>query len=75
MNLNCVKKYLALELRTLPSASPRPNMRLPRLGALAEVDWSPKEARDWESFQARAALNETRLDALDVNYRPLSKPD
>lgn len=50
-------------------------MMFPRLGALSEVDWSPKSARDWNSFQARAALNEKRLDALGVNYRPLSKPE
>lgn len=50
-------------------------MMFPRLGALSEVDWSPKEARDWDDFQARATVNEKRLDAMGVNYRPLSKPD
>ena len=50
-------------------------MMFPRLGALAEVDWSPKAARDWADFQTRAALNEKRLAAMRVNYRPLSKPD
>jgi hexosaminidase len=50
-------------------------MMFPRLGALAEVDWSPKEARDWENFKTRAALNEKRLAAMGVNYRPLSKPE
>src|ERR1035437_1026920 len=50
-------------------------MMFPRLGALAEVDWSLKEARDWENFKTRTALNEKRLAALGVNYRPLSKPD
>jgi hexosaminidase len=50
-------------------------MMFPRLGALSEADWSPKETRDWDNFQARAALNEKRLAALGVNYRPLSKPD
>ena len=50
-------------------------MMFPRLNALSEVDWSPKAARDWDDFQARAALNEKRLDALGVNYRPLSKAD
>ena len=50
-------------------------MLLPRLGALSEADWSPKEARDWESFKARAALNEKRLDVMGVNYRPLSMPE
>ena len=46
-------------------------MMFPRLGALSEVDWSPKNSRDWNSFQTRAALNEKRLDVLGVNYRPL----
>ncbi|MDR3460536.1 MAG: beta-N-acetylhexosaminidase [Verrucomicrobiae bacterium] len=50
-------------------------MMFPRLGALAEADWSPKESRDWESFQARTALNEKRLDAMGMNYRPLSKAE
>jgi hexosaminidase len=50
-------------------------MMFPRLCALAEVVWSPKEIRDWNDFKIRAALNEKRLDALGVNYRPLAKPD
>jgi len=50
-------------------------MMFPRLGALAEVDWSPKTARDWDDFKARTAQNEKRLDAMGVNYRPVSKPD
>ncbi len=50
-------------------------MMFPRLGALSEVDWSPKEMRNWDDFKVRTALNEKRLDAMNVNYRPLSKPD
>jgi hexosaminidase len=50
-------------------------MMFPRLGALSEVDWSPKEMRNWPDFEARAALNEKRLDAMGVNYRPLAKRD
>ena len=50
-------------------------MMFPRLEALAEVNWSPKELRNWEDFKSRAALNEKRLDALGVNFRPVSKPD
>jgi hexosaminidase len=50
-------------------------MMFPRLGALSEVDWSLKENRDWNDFKVRTAVNEKRLDAMDVNYRPLSKPD
>jgi hexosaminidase len=50
-------------------------MTFPRLEALSEADWSPKDERDWDDFKARAALNEKRLDALNVNYRPIAKPD
>ncbi|HXS69038.1 MAG TPA: beta-N-acetylhexosaminidase [Candidatus Polarisedimenticolia bacterium] len=50
-------------------------MMFPRLGALSEVDWSPKETRNWQDFRARAALNEKRLDLMGVNYRPLAKPE
>ena len=50
-------------------------MMFPRLGALAEVNWSLKVSRDWENFKARTAVNEKRLDVMKVNYRPLSKPD
>ena len=50
-------------------------MMFPRLGALAEADWSPKEIRDWDNFKARTAVNEKRLDAMGVNYRPLSTPE
>lgn len=50
-------------------------MMFPRLGALAEATWSPKTARDFENFKARTAVNEKRLGALGVNYRPLSKPE
>jgi hexosaminidase len=50
-------------------------MMFPRLGALSEVDWSTGEARNWDDFKARTALNERRLDAMNINYRPMSKPD
>jgi hexosaminidase len=50
-------------------------MMFPRLGALSEVDWSPKADRNWNDFQNRAALNERRLSLMGVSYRPLAKPD
>ncbi len=40
----------------------------PRLSALAEVGWSPKEKRDWPDFSARLATHLRRLDALGVTY-------
>lgn len=59
----------------IPNLSQVEYMMFPRLGALAEVDWSPKAARDWDDFKARTAQNEKRLAAMGVNYRPVSKPD
>jgi hexosaminidase len=44
-------------------------MTIPRLCALAEVAWSPKEKRDWEKFQNRMSKHYNRLDELDINYR------
>jgi hexosaminidase len=43
----------------------------PRMSALAEVIWSPKEARDYGSFLQRLTVHEERLRILDVNFRPL----
>jgi len=40
----------------------------PRLCALAEVGWSPREARDWDGFSARMKVHYRRLDALGVTY-------
>jgi hexosaminidase len=44
-------------------------MAWPRLIALAEVLWSPGEARNWADFQKRLATHLERLAILDVNYR------
>lgn len=48
-------------------------MMFPRLGALAEVTWSPRDARDYPDFLTRTRLNEQRLQALSVAYRPLTR--
>ena len=44
-------------------------MVLPRMLALAEVLWSPRESRDWSSFVARLPDHFARLDAAGYNYR------
>jgi hexosaminidase len=44
-------------------------MLFPRMLAMSEVLWSPKELRDWRSFLARVPAQLTRLDALGANYR------
>jgi hexosaminidase len=44
-------------------------MIFPRECAIAEVTWSPKDARNWDDFLSRVKTNERRLDAMGVNYR------
>jgi hexosaminidase len=44
-------------------------MVLPRMLALAEVVWSPRERRDWHDFVARLPAQLERLDALAYNWR------
>jgi len=44
-------------------------MAFPRVAALAEVVWTPRERKDFADFMARLDTHGRRLDALDVNYR------
>ena len=44
-------------------------MAYPRALALAEVTWSPKATRNWESFERRLPNAVRMLDRLRVNYR------
>jgi hexosaminidase len=44
-------------------------MLLPRMLALSEVLWSPKEARSWPRLVARLPAQFARLDALGAKYR------
>ncbi len=49
-------------------------MLLPRMLALSEVLWSPKEARSWRGFVARLPAHFARLDALGAEYRRSLNP-
>jgi len=44
-------------------------MVLPRMLALSEVVWSPREARNWDSFLQRLRSHLEGLDRIGVNYR------
>jgi hexosaminidase len=44
-------------------------MALPRMLALAEVVWSPRETRDWADFARRLPAELAALDRMGVNYR------
>jgi len=47
----------------------------PRVCAFAEVVWSPWDAtRSYDEFQPRLVAHLRRLEALGVNFRPLSGP-
>ncbi|MBL7073983.1 beta-N-acetylhexosaminidase [candidate division KSB1 bacterium] len=49
-------------------------MALPRMSAMAEVLWSPKEKRHFKDFQKRMRIHYRRLDQMDVNYHAPKKP-
>ena len=46
-------------------------MLWPRLAALAEVLWSPPQARDFPEFRERLRQHLRRLEVLDVGFHPL----
>lgn len=46
-------------------------MAVPRMCALAEVVWTAPEQKDYGRFCERLKSHTRRLDAMDVNYRPL----
>jgi hexosaminidase len=52
----------------LPSPKDVEWQAYPRLSALSEVLWTPRELRDFADFRVRLAAHLRRLDALDVNY-------
>ena len=53
----------------MPTTSHVEYMAYPRALALAEVVWSPKAAKDWESFRRRLLPRLLGLSRLNVNYR------
>ena len=44
-------------------------MAFPRMIALAEVAWTPRERKDFADFRRRLDVHLRRLDGLQVNYR------
>lgn len=58
----------------LPDARRTDFATYPRLCALAEVFWSPRERRDWQDFSARLSTHVRRLEACGVDFRPLDGP-
>lgn len=50
-------------------------MAYPRLSALAEVAWTPKEKKNYDDFLSRLATHVALLQKLGVNFRPLDNPN
>jgi hexosaminidase len=59
----------------MPNAKHVEYMAWPRLSAVAEKLWSPREGRDFADYKMRLAkAHLARLGYLDVAYRPLDGP-
>lgn len=43
-------------------------LAFPRLAGVAEIGWSPREARDWETYRVRLGAHGPRWMALGVNF-------
>jgi hexosaminidase len=43
-------------------------MTFPRIAAMAEVLWSPKDVRSWDDFSRRMQLMMKRYDQMGINY-------
>ena len=69
-----VHHILGVEGTMWTEGTPQPEdiayMLFPRFVALAEVAWSPKEARDWNSFRERLREHGARLTAAGIGYYP-----
>ena len=52
----------------VPNTKQSEYMIFPRLAALSEAVWSPKESRDWSDFSRRIQNMFERYDAMGVNY-------
>ncbi|PQV50223.1 hexosaminidase [Jejuia pallidilutea] len=52
----------------IPTEDHSQYMIFPRLTALSETLWSPKELRDWNDFSGRLKTMMQRFELLDINY-------
>ncbi|RIJ46569.1 beta-N-acetylhexosaminidase [Maribellus luteus] len=52
----------------IPTPEHAEYMILPRMTALSEVAWSPKDAKDWGSFSKRMESQYKRFEKADANY-------
>ena len=48
-------------------------MAVPRMCAMAEVLWSPRNKKDYNDFFLRMVKHTERLDRMGINYRKLDQ--
>lgn len=65
----------AVWTETLQSRDDLFSMLLPRLAAVAETAWSQPEAKDWESFRARVAVEAATWRREGATYHPTPQID
>jgi hexosaminidase len=65
----------ALWSETLRSIADVQTQTFPRLPAIAEIGWSPRSTRDWESFRRRVAAWGPRWAAQGVSFYPAPEID
>ncbi len=53
----------------IPSTKQVEYMLFPRICALSEVVWTPKDKKDYSDFERRMETQYQRLDRLGINYR------
>ncbi|MGI5188169.1 family 20 glycosylhydrolase [Promicromonospora sp. CA-289599] len=65
----------AVWTETLQSRDDLFSMLLPRLAAVAETAWSQPEAKDWESFRTRVAIEAATWRRENAAYHPTPQID
>lgn len=60
---------------SVASAQRAEYMIFPRMLILSELTWRSDSTRNWETFFPKLLREITRLDAYQINYRPLDLPD
>ncbi len=53
---------------TISNRSDIEYMIFPRITAIAEIAWTPKNLRDWESYKSRLSKHGQRWDKMGINY-------
>jgi len=59
----------------VPNISSTQYMTWPRAAAIAEIGWTDASLRDYANFKSRMMIDQGRLEAVGVNYRPIEEDD